>query len=213
MTSYATLTQLRGPSGRLDQYTLANGSADTTRDTFLQACLDQATSIINLELGYTLTAATVGTQVVYGTGTVWLPLPQFTAGSVTLVETLSNYTVPEYVESGSALRITDTAGVYTVPPYPQLAWSSLYGYGSIWLPGVPYTVHATYGVSADDLVVAAACCLEMAVQLWKFKDSGGSAVIGTDVGAVTVKNDYSPIVRRMLGHLKPGNSLTNASVF
>lgn len=205
MTSLASLSQFRGPDGRLDQFTTDEGVPDESRDTFLQACLDEATSIITTELGYTLTAAAAGTQTVYGTGTVWLPLPRFTPDSVSLVEQLNGYAVPDYVESGSALRITDSSGVYSIAPYPQL--TPRYGYGATWLPGVPYTVTATFGVSADDLVAARLCCLEIAVQLFRFKDAGGSSVIGTEAAVETVRNEYSPIVKRMLGHLRRDYSL------
>lgn len=223
MTSYASISELRGATGRLDQLTDTN----TNRDTLLQACLDQATSIINLELGFALTAAAAGTQTVYGTATVWLPLPLFTAGSVSLVSTLSGYTVPSYVESGGALRITNSSGIYTVPPDYRLTPASGYGYGygygydsgliygggAVWLPGVPYTVHATFGASADDLTAARMCCLEIATALWKFRDSGGSTAIGTENAVVVVKNAYSPMVRDMLGYLKYERSSHYAMVW
>lgn len=221
MTSYASLSEMRGATGRLDQLTDTNAN----RDTLLQACLDQATSIINMELGFALTAAAPGTQTVYGTATVWLPLPLFTAGSVSLVATLSGYTVPSYVESGGALRITNSTGIYTAPPDYRLTPASGYGYGygydsgltygggGVWLAGVPYTVSATYGASADDLNAAKMCCLEIAVMLWKFRDSGGSTAVGTENAVVVVKNAYSPVVSRMLGYLRREQASHYAMVY
>jgi hypothetical protein len=210
--SYATLDHLRGPDGRLDQFILENGTANTSRDTYLQECLDEATSIINEELGFTLAAAASGAQVVYGTGTVWLPLPLFAAGSVSLVTPPAGYSVPDYVESGNALRITNSTGIYTIPPSYALYPPDLYASGAVWVPGVPYTVTADYGASSDDLVAARMCCLEIAVQLFRFGDAGGSAVVGVEgAGAVSVKNDYSPIVKRMLGYLKSAQGTTGIS--
>jgi hypothetical protein len=150
-----------------------------------------------------------------------LPLPLFTPLSVSLVETLDGYTVPDYVESGGALRTTNATGIYSVPYYPQLATpGDTYGFGPDytsgirWLLGVPYTVHATYGATADDLVTARMCCLEIAVNIVRFGDSGGSGVVGIEgAGAVEVKNNYSPIVRRMLGYLKRRTGSPTASVW
>jgi hypothetical protein len=210
--AYATLDYLRGPDGRLVQFTTTAGTADVAKDIYLQECLDEATAIINEELGFTLTAAANGTQVVYGTGTVWLPLPLFTPGSVSLVTPPAGYSVPDYVESGNALRITNSTGVYTIPPSYALYPPSLYSSGAVWMPGVPYTVTADYGASSDDLVTARMCCLEIAVQLFRFGDAGGSAVVGVEgAGAVSVKNDYSPIVKRMLGYLKSAQGTTGIS--
>jgi hypothetical protein len=212
MASYAVLDELRGPQGRLIQF-----ADPDARDPYLQECLDEATSIINEELGFTLTAAASGTQVVYGTGTVWLPLPLFAAGSVSLVSTLSGHTVPDYVESGGSLRITNSTGIYTIPPSYALYPPDLYSSGAVWVPGVPYTVTANFGGTADDLVSARVCCLEIAVMIFRYGDAGGAGIVGVEgAGVVQVKNDFSPMVKSLLGHLmapQNGTGITQASIY
>lgn len=207
---YFELDELRGSDGVLDQL-------DTSKDGMLSDIRDDVAAFVNAELGVTeeLAAAATDTRTVYGDGTVWLTPPLFTAGSVTLVSGPSGYTVPDYVEVDGALRVTTSTGIYTDAPYPRL-----YPYGSrylfsldVWLLGVPYVVTADYGVSASDLQVLRRICLELAVQLYRFRDSGGSQQLSTEVAVITVKNTYSPIIAAQLGHLRQRVQPANAVVW
>jgi hypothetical protein len=40
------------------------------------------------------------------------------------------------------------------------------------------------------------------VQLFRFKDAGGSQVLSTEEALINMKNSYSPIIQAQLGHLK-----------
>jgi hypothetical protein len=201
--AYATLDEFRGPLGSLDQF-----ADPDPKDTLLQTCLDDAEAILNTELGFTLTLATSGDRVVYGDGTAYLALPLYVPGSIDAIVPLTGYTVPAYVEQDGILVTTDASGIL----YPSY---SPYGYGlpyisdplltaaGLWSPRVPYTITADWGASADDMKVARRITLELAVQLFRFKDAGGAQVLGVEgAGAVVVKNSFSPIIQQMITRLK-----------
>jgi hypothetical protein len=173
---------------------------EVAQHAVLESVLDRATSIINLEIGVTsdLTAAAAGSRVVYGAGTPYLTLPA-NASAVTAVTTLSGYTVPDYVYSSDGYLIaTDSTGILT-PLSTSYGITTVYGvYYPVWQDRLPYTVAATYGYNADVITAATEACLQIAVRLFRFRDSGGSEVIGTDAGVVEVRSQYSPLVKRIL---------------
>lgn len=204
--TYATIANLRGVVGVLDQAT----ATDVNRDVIMQACLDDAQAILDGEMGFTLVAAAATTKVVYGDGTAYLTPPPHTAGSVTLVVGPTGYTVPAYVQQNGILVTTDASGLLYLPPGYSFAWSA-YAWSAynpfassagVWARGVPYTVSATYGAAAADLLVVRRITLELAVQLYRFRDAGGSTVISTEAAIVTVKNAFSPVVRGAIERLK-----------
>lgn len=207
--AYVSLDDLRGPDGALDQFTAADGIAQTHKDILLQDCLDDAEAIINAELGFVLTAATEGDQVVYGDGTAYLSLPLYVPLSVDEVAAPTGYTVPDYIERDGMLVTTDAVGILVSPysyyqygTYPPL-YSPFATSGGIWAAGVPYTVTADWGASAADLLVARRITLELAVQFFRFKDAGGSQVLGVEgAGAVVVKNAFSPVVQAAITNLQ-----------
>jgi hypothetical protein len=45
-------------------------------------------------------------------------------------------------------------------------------------------------------------CLEIAVNLYKYRDAGGSTVVGTENAVVVVKTQFSPLVQRMIDRLQ-----------
>lgn len=191
-----------GSVGALKQY-LDQFGGTTDKDATLTAILERATAIVETELGYSFDAAAPSTRVVYGDGTDFLTLPD-NATVVTAVTTLSGYSVPDYVHIGDLLQVTRNGILGYATPLGGLAG---YGYPSGgWQLGVPYTVAATYGYGtapADITQVA----LEVAVQLWRFRDSGGSTVVGIEgAGAVTVRNALSPLAKGILDahRLRPG---------
>jgi hypothetical protein len=201
--TYATLTDLRGPNGALDQFTTDAGVPDESRDTLLQVCLDDAQAIIDGELGFPLAAAAVGTQVVYGNGTAYLLPPPHTAGSVTAVTAPTGYTVPTYVQRNGVLVTTDASGLlYSPVPPDWAAYNPFFSTPGVWAAGVPYTVVATFGAAAADLLVCRRITLELSVQLWRFRDSGGSSVQGTETAVITVKNAFSPVVKGAIERLR-----------
>lgn len=200
-TTYATVDQLKVYLQQFQDTSAENAA--------LTDVLERATAIINTSLGFRLSPAAIGSEVVYGDGGTMLEPPLFVAGSVTSVTAPSAYAVPSYVESKGALLIKNlTTGVLGNAVYPRL-----YPYGDsyqenlgAWLQGVPYTVTATFGANDDDMLVAEQMCLEVAVRLWRFRDAGGSAAIGAEGGVVVVKSDFSPMVQHMLDRLR-GNSV------
>lgn len=166
-------------------------------DTALDRCAAAATALIENELGYSFAATAVGTRAVYGDGTDYLLLPvNAVAGTVTAVTTLAGYTVPSYVEQSGYLVVTDSAGIIA-PSRSLYGLTGLYPYGG-WLRGVPYTVSATYGYGAvpEDI---ARLCAEIAVIYWRFRDSGGSEVVGAEGGAtINVRAALSPLQKAVL---------------
>lgn len=205
--AYLILDDLRGPDGALTQLTTEEGTPNEAQDVLLQACIDDAQAITDGELGFTLTAAALGTQIAYGDGTAYLTPPPHTAGSVTEVTAPDGYTVPDYIQQNGILVTTDPNG-FMYPRYPSSptwwSWqaSPFIASSGLWAAGVPYTVSATYGAAAADLLVVRRITLELAVQLYKFRDAGGSTVIGTEAAVINVKNTFSPLVKGAIERLK-----------
>jgi len=178
-------------------------------DARLQQVLNRATAIIDTYLGFafTLSTGTPGTQIVYGDGTDFLEPPPFVTGSVTLVTAPAGYTVPAYTIMDGILIVTRDGLQGTLYNSETIA-GRLYNPIGGWLNGVPYTIAATFGVSAipADIVEA---CLEIAVDLWRFKDAGSIKVVGVE-GAGMVKGSGLPqtakaiLDRRILNASFPG---------
>lgn len=170
MASYADVARFRR------RYTQAK-SGD---DTLIQECLDDATSMIDLELGFTWadydTVATA--RPVLGYGTAYLLLPPHQIGSVTEVRrgTPTDTLVPssDYTEqtTDGSLYMSTATGF----PYGQ----------SYWQPGL-YSVTAKWG-HGPVLSALAKVCVELAINMYKERDRGMySDVIGVDTsGGVTV---------------------------
>lgn len=165
--------------------------AGGTEDALIQLCLDAATKICDTEIGHPWAAGAPGTAVVYGDGTTVLTPPAFVAGSVTLVTAPSAYSVPAYAEVNGRLNTVDSAGVIYAPYYPPFFYSS-WRAPAAWLPGVPYTVSATYGWGAAPADIKQAC-LEIAVAIYRGRDAGYSDVVGTagSGGEVAYVGKYS----------------------
>lgn len=173
-------------------------------------CLTRAHGFVNTYLGTTsnLTASDEDTRTLYGDGTVFLS-SDVPMSAVTLVEAPSGYSVPDYVLIDGVLRITDSSGVLLRPAYPSLGGSP-WPYGGGWGRDVPYSVTATFGYSAADLGVLAEATLQTTVQLWRYRDSGGSETIGAEGGVTTVRAGWTPLVKEGLDAIKRrmrGNSV------
>lgn len=195
--AYATVDQLR-------RY-IQQAPDGSDEDVRLAEILDRASAIVDLVVGYTFDTATVGTRVVYGDGTSYLPLPPFETGTVTTVTSISSVTVPNYVVEGNSLRAVDSQGIK--PSYPRTyhrhAWYTgyeddvtnghvvLFGGGRVttaWRAGVPYTVSAAWGSASINPAVVEAT-LEIAADIYKTKDAGFATVIGVEgAGAVNIRN-------------------------
>lgn len=165
--SYAELADFR--------LLMEQAPAGSTEDARIQLCLDAATALIDTELGHDWAAGVVGTEVVYGDGSAELEPPAFVAGSVTAVSAPSGYSVPTYAEVDGRLVVADASGIIYRPPFYPYPWGY---YTQRWLPGVPYTVSATYGwgEAPDDIKQA---CLEIAIAMYRGRDAGYSDVVGT----------------------------------
>lgn len=191
---YCTIDDLRGAEGYLEQFE-GDGTLDTTHDSVLLAILERAEAFVNSYIGTTssLSAAAASTTIVYGNGLQSLTLPPLVPGSVTLVTAPSGYTIPDYIEQDGALVLTDSSGIVLQPYRSSLAFTT--GSPIRWTYGVPYTVSATFGWSAGDLAILAEATLQTAVQLWRFRDTGGSDVSGTEGAVVVVKAGWTPLVK------------------
>lgn len=195
-----TLATDAGPLS-LGTNSLSGGTAPSVTianalDARLQKALDRATQIIDTYLGFSFTlSGAAGTQVVYGDGTDYLEPPAFVAGSVTLVTAPNGYTVPTYTIANGVLQVTRDGLIG--PLYGSEALTGrLYSPLGGWLAGVPYTVAATFGYSAypADIVEA---CLEIAVDLWRFKDAGSIKVVGVE-GAGMVSGKGLPATAKTI---------------
>lgn len=205
--AYVDLDDLRGPDGYLDQqFTTTDGEADDSRDDALTKVLARAEAFVNNYIGVStsLAAAASGDLVVYGSGTRRLLLPVYTAGSVTEVATLDGYTVPDYIEQDGYLITTDSTGIIA-PDYP-LYRSAYYNWtvsnSGLWQDGLPYTVTAAFGWPATDLATLAEATLQTAVQLWRYRDAGGSETIGAEGAITTVRAGWTPLVKQALDDIK-----------
>lgn len=209
--AYVTLDDLRGPDGYLDQQFSVKGEdgnptgePDESHDVALQAVLDRAEAFVNsyIDTPSSLAAAVNGPRVIYGSGTRRLALPVLTAGSVTLVSAPSGYTVPDYIEQDGYLVTTDSNGIL-YPDYPVYRPADpFYGGAGVWAAGVPYTVTATFGWNTADMAVLAEATLQTAVQLWRYKDTGGSETIGAEGAITTVRAGWTPLVKQGLDGIK-----------
>jgi hypothetical protein len=166
----------------------------TEHDGALTRCLDDATAIIDLELGYAFAAsAASGTRVLYGDGSTMLRLPP-DASTVTLVTAPSGYTVPTWAEIDGYLVVVDEYGVQVGSRWPSSLTYDAY-WPDVWAPGVPYTVSATYG--GIPLPIARLTC-ELATQLWRFREAGGSDTVGTESAVYQVRAGLTAFQRAIL---------------
>jgi len=178
-------------------------------DSLLQSVLDRATAIIDLYLGSSFPPAVEDDeQIIYGDGTDYLELPSYIAGSIATVTAPAGYSVPDYTEQDGMLIVT-RSDLLGYPYYrAETIAGRLYNPVGGWLLGVPYTVEATFGyeTAPPDVVEA---CLEIAVDLWRFKDSGSIKAIGVEgAGMMTGKGLPATakliLDRRLLDSTMPG---------
>lgn len=165
-------------------------------DALLQKVLDRATAAIDTYLGLSFTlSGSAGTRVVFGDGTDYLEPPPFVTGSVTAVTMPTGYTVPVYTVIDGVLIVTRDGlmgGMYAAETIAGRFYNPIGG----WLAGVPHTVAATFGYSAypDDIKEA---CLEIAVDLHRFKDAGSIKSVGLE-GAGMVTGKGLPATAKMI---------------
>jgi hypothetical protein len=170
-------------------------------DGALGRCLDDATSIIDLELGFSLAAAAeAGTSVVYGDGTTVLRLPPgYVAGSLTGVTTTSGYTVPDdYVERDGYLYVTTADGGLLSSTYPR--WPYRYDpfvAGGVWTDGAPFTIAGEFGGVPGP--IARLCC-ELAVVAWRLRENPSADAIGTESAVIQIRAGITPAQQRILDH-------------
>jgi hypothetical protein len=204
--AYATDDDLIGYLNQFRDETTSNPDLETLHD-----CLLRAHAAVNLELGVStdLELGESATSVLYGDGGLYL-ISATPMSTVTAVTAPSGYDVPDYVLLDGMLRITDSSGVLIEPWYPALGGATYWPYGSGWLRGVPYSVTATFGPNADDMHHLTQATLERAVQLWRYKESGGSETIGAEGAITTVRTNWTPGTLRGLEAIKRrlrGNSV------
>jgi hypothetical protein len=178
----ATLQQFR------EYYPQGSGSALT--DSLIADVLERAEAILALEIGHPLDDAAPSSVTVYGDGSDYLTLPRHVQGSVSAVTAPTGYTVPTYIQTNGYLRATAATTYLGQRPYP--------GYWGRWGYGVPYTVTATWGTRATSADLTEAV-LELAVEIYRGRDSGFSGTVGVDgAGALVVQPTYPPRVARII---------------
>ncbi len=200
MPTYASLFDLKAQS--LTQFL---DDADPP-DVALIARLDQAEAMVNayLGLGVSLATAAASAKTVYGEGTRMLLLPPHTDGSVTAVTTLAGYTVPSYTQQNGYLVTTDSTGMINGDAFYGLS-AQWYNYGYplyVWHRGLPYTVTASYGHSTATLAILKAVTLDIATQLWRYKEAGGSETIGAEGGVTTVRSGLTALHKLSLDGIR-----------
>jgi hypothetical protein len=198
------LPQLRATLDGEDE----DAAAALTSD--LEDVLDRATGAVNLylEVSTDLEPGEAATLTLYGDGGLYLTSTT-PMSTVTLVAAPSGHSVPDYVLLDGMLRITDSTGTLLYPSYTGLGYPS-WGYGGGWTRGVPYSVTATFGPNADDMAHLTQATLERAVQIWRYKDSGGSETIGAEGAIITVRTGWTPATKDGLDAIKRrlrGNSV------
>lgn len=203
--AYATADQFKR---YFDQF-----AGTSTHDTLIGEVLDRATAIIDTEIGYSFTGGvnpvTTSPQVIYGSGTPLLTLPH-RGRTVTAVTAPTGYTVPTYAEitiplQGSYLHTKDTSGVLYAP-WRRRGLGDMTWYTLVWDENTPYTVTATFGwgTAPADVVEA---CLELAVMIFRFKESGGVGEIGGAETVQTVRAGFSPKTERTLKLCRERNNV------
>lgn len=164
-------------------------------DAKLQRVLDRASRMIDTYLGFSLPALATDEQIVYGDGTDYLTLPPFAAGSITEITAPASYTVPDYIEGDGVLIVTRSDLTGALYSSQALAGRLYYPQGG-WLAGVPYTVAATFGTTRQDDLVEA--CLEIAVDLWRFRDAGSIKMVGVEGAGVVSGKGLPPTAKIIL---------------
>lgn len=184
---YATVAQLRR---ELNNQVPAGAEIDTD----LERKLIAAETAINSDLGFSFATAAPGEQVVYGDGTIYLLPPAFVAGSVTMVEQESGLTVPDYIEQGNMLIVTDADGVIV----SERRYLESYGLsGLAWGQGVPYTVTANFGYSGIPADITE-ITLQLAARLWRARAAGFSDVVGVVGSSAVGYNGQLPAFARLV---------------
>lgn len=120
-------------------------------------------------------------RIVYGDGCSFLSLPEFVPGSVSKITRLSGVEITDFIERGSGVQLTDSAGSITR--------------GCVFGDGVAYTVTARFGFAATPADITEAA-LQLTVRTYRSKDEAFSGVIGG------LRTDGSIIERAMPAAVK-----------
>jgi len=162
--SYASVEQLRA---YLPQ--VASGSAN---DVLLQAVLDRATEIVDLELAFSFAGyGTKAAKDVRAEGGEYLNLPGHKAASVTTVYAVSS----KGASYESTSEITD---------FEELEDGRLY-YCTGWTQGGWYRVTAEYGYGTVPEAIVEVT-LQVAINIWRSRDATGTTIGPDGQGQVSV---------------------------
>lgn len=184
--SYASVASLR-------EY-LKQTTSGTLTDDQAQNILNRATAICDdasVGLGFHFNDYTPGQQTVISNHSLYLELPPYQPGSVTLI-TIDGNTIVDWVADPDGTIRRKIASQW---PIGQLdAW----GWRGFW-----YVVTANWGYGPPPESVIEVC-LELAVNIWRSRDAGRfSNVVGpADGGAVGYEGALTPLQRSILQGLK-----------
>lgn len=175
-------------------------------DTVLQSCLDRATDIVrgamrSLLADETFDYAAYGvasTRIVRGFDSSYLRLPAYQSGTVTLVEYQSSSNPRAYTAIDSAQwEVLSDGRIYRS-----------YGWGGGVAGDDPrYRVTATWGYGPTPPPAIVELTLELAVNIWRTRDSGGyTDVIGVEgSGAIRqvagLNRQQAMVLENMRDHL------------
>jgi hypothetical protein len=138
-------------------------------------------------------------RVFYGTGSVFLVLPQHYEPVVT-VTMPTGYKVPQWVEIDGCLRTKNDSGIIFQPlDYCR----------TFWAEGVPVTVTAKWGFEfvPEDVKEAVA---ELVIAMWRSKDTAFLKAVSLDTNSVIVKE--SPERTKMVAAFYSGRKSIPAFV-
>lgn len=189
--SYATVSQLRA---RLTQI-----EAGATNDALLQECLDEATEMIDLELGFSLAAygAAAAKDVrtpTYITDTWTIPAHE-TATPSTVTTVLRVYS-----------KGTTSVSTETVTDWTELEDGSLYRYSG-WDADAWYRVTAKWGHDEPSTAIQKVCW-EKAKDVWfsRYGSASSNSVGIEGAGGVPVQRTWSDEQWRILQRTRQQHS-------
>lgn len=171
-------------------------------DSVLQSCLDRASDIVRSAMRAALADPTfdyaawaaASTKIVRAYDGCFLRVPPYQAGSITLIEYQSGSTPSSYTALTAAQWETSSNGdVYRASGWGNSGWGDL----------ARYRVTAVYGYGPTPPDALVELTLELAVNIWRSRDTGGfSEQIGVEgPGAIRIVAGLNKLQQRVIDDL------------
>lgn len=171
---YCSLAQVRAAGSQITV-----NSTPSISDAHLTDLIERASRFFDLVCGvepehFEPAGATATERTFYGDGTHYLKLDPYVAGTLDATISLPEaYTVPDFVERGGFLIITDSNGV--LPPFRYFYNCCYTG----WYSGVAITVTAKWGYEDTPADVQLAV-IELTINLLRETDPASLKLISID---------------------------------